>query len=157
MSGPVWRVSGGHPIAFGIEWSDPARVPAETAALGRALVPALSGRGVAGGDLQALEVALEELITNLGKFGDPAAAPGGTVRAEGTIRVDPETVTLDIADNAAPFDPTRHPRPDTDPEALLARPVGGLGLHMLFQLFGEAAYRREDGRNRTVWRRRRSG
>ena len=149
MANPTTTASDGCVFRFGLEIADPAAMPADIAELGRTLAGFLAGRGVHGEDANALDVALEELLTNLGKF-------GGTARVEGAVTVADADVSLAISDNGPEFDPTRWPPPDLDPEAMLSRPVGGLGLHLLFQLFNDVAYRREDDRNITVWRRRRS-
>lgn len=157
MANPVATTTAGPAFRFRMEFAEPAAVPDDVAGLSEALAAFLDERGVGGEDAYAVQLALEELLTNLGKFGVPAAGAGAVARADGEVAVAGAEVVLTLADNAEPFDPTGRPPPDLDPEALLDRPVGGLGLHLLFQLFQDVVYRRENGRNVTAWRRRRSG
>ena len=141
------------PFRFRLAITGPGEAASQAAAVNRRLAGFLAGGPAAGEDAHALQVAVEELLTNLGKFGLPAA-PGAAVQVEGSIAVQADGATLTIVDDGPAFDPTGAPAPDLSPRALLERPPGGLGLCMLRQLFGQVAYRREDGRNKAVWRRR---
>ncbi len=104
--------------------------------------------GIGGGDLLRLTLIVEELFTN-------TIEHGGSGR-EATIRLglsagDAE-VALRYEDAAAPFDALAHlaRRPPHLDAEIDARPVGGLGLHLVGQLATSARYAREEGRNR-LW------
>ncbi|MBQ5474118.1 MAG: ATP-binding protein, partial [Lachnospiraceae bacterium] len=51
-----------------------------------------------------------------------------------------------ITDSGMPFDPTQRPEVDIN-ASLDARPIGGLGIHLVRQLMDSVSYRREDGKN----------
>ena len=87
----------------------------------------------------AVSLALEELVTNIIKYGydDAAGHEIGVDLAwnDGELR-------LTVRDDGHPFDPLSAPAPDLD-LPVDERPVGGLGLHLVRQFFPEARYRRE--------------
>jgi len=91
-----------------------------------------------------LAVIVEELVTNLAKYGHPAGAPPG--RAALRFRVAEGRLTLEMIDDGGPFDPLSAPPPDLDvvPER---RELGGLGLHLVRSLAETLRYQRIDGRN----------
>ena len=94
-----------------------------------------------------IEVAMEELFTNIANY---AYAPGTgsvTVRAEG----EPRTIALTFIDSGVPYDPLAKEDPDLT-LSLEERPIGGLGVYMARQCMDEMIYRREDGRNVTTIR-----
>ena len=155
MPNPAQTTVEGSEFRFRMELLDPATIPTDVATLSSDLDVFLETWQVGGEDANALRIAVEELLTNLGKFDGLAAIPGG-VHVEGAVVVADADVRLVLSDNGSPFDPTRHPAPNLDPETFLARLPGGLGLHMLRQLFGDIHYRRENHRNVAVWRRKRS-
>ena len=141
---------------FRLDFADPDAVPDDVAKLSESLAVFLRDRGVDDEEANALHIAIEELMTNIGKFGLLDSPPAdGILFAEGAVAVDPASVSLTLSDNAPAFDPTAWPPPDLAPEALLNNPVGGLGIFMLFQMFNEVAYRRDEDRNITVWQKKR--
>ena len=157
MFNPVQETVEGNEFRFRMELADPATLPADAAALISDMDVFLEDREIDGEDAHALRIALEELLTNLGKFGAPTAnTRSAAVHVEGIVAIANDDVRLILSDDALPFDPTRYPPPDLDPETFLSRSPGGLGLHMLRQLFRDVYYRRENCRNVTVWQRRRS-
>lgn len=94
-----------------------------------------------------IEVAMEELFTNIANY---AYAPGTgsvTVRAEG----EPRAIVLTFIDSGVPYDPLAKEDPDLT-LSLEERPIGGLGVYMARQCMDEMIYRREDGRNVTTIR-----
>jgi serine/threonine-protein kinase RsbW len=90
-----------------------------------------------------LALVVEELVTNLAKYGYPDAPRGSA-----TLRLGLENaqLTLEMIDDGQAFDPLTAPPPDLDLPAE-ERPVGGLGLHLVRSLAVAAHYRRSDGRN----------
>ena len=97
-----------------------------------------------------LTLVLEELVTNTIEhgFGGGSDAP---IRIALTSTND-HSVSIDFADTAPPFDPLAHSALTTaavgDP--FDARPVGGLGIHLIGQLASTARYARDGERNR-LW------
>jgi len=122
-------------------------------------------------DLMALQLALEETITNVINHGyrdqppgtrsftvEISAAQSGTgvppVSDEASrlvVSASPasgsaDTVRLVITDDAPAYDPLARPEVDTS-LPLEDRPIGGLGVHLVKKLMTHAAYARRDGRN----------
>lgn len=95
-----------------------------------------------------MQVALDEVLSNILKngFGD-----GLPHRIEVTLSVDRNTLTAEIEDDCAPFDPLGVPPPDLG-GSLQARRVGGLGMHFVRNLMSEVRYARVDAHNRLVLR-----
>jgi len=97
--------------------------------------------------LQAVfALALEELFINACVHG------GGGVRplvVDLEMGRDANQVTMALTDNAPAFDPTRVAAPDLDAD-LEARPVGGLGLHLVRQSMDRFEYQYADQRNRVL-------
>ncbi len=91
----------------------------------------------------ALLVAVDEAVSNAINHG---YAPG--VRGEIAVRLRrrPDRVELEIEDDGAPFDPLQAPAPDLT-LSLDARPIGGLGIHLVRRLMDKMSYARRDGRN----------
>lgn len=89
-------------------------------------------------------LALNEATVNSvrhGYGGEP-----GVVEVE--IWRDGRSLVVKQSDAAPPFDPTAAPTPDTT-LPLAARPLGGMGIHMMRSFTDELHYERtEDGRNR---------
>ena len=90
-----------------------------------------------------LNLAMEEAVVNVMNY----AYPEGTV---GLIDIDAEiegdTISFTITDNGTPFDPTQADDPDITLDAE-ERSIGGLGIHLVRQLMDSEEYRREDGKN----------
>ncbi len=91
----------------------------------------------------AVNLALEELITNALKYGYGEDPPRCVF-----IRVNAfaDRVTLLLEDDANPFDPFGQPEPDLERPAEERAP-GGLGLRFVKRTMTSHAYRREGGRN----------
>lgn len=92
----------------------------------------------------AFDLALEELVTNTIKYGydDQNAHKIRAVLTSG-----PDAITLEVADDGHPFDPTLQPGPDLSLPAE-DRPIGGLGLHLIRSLMDTFTYdRTPDGWN----------
>jgi serine/threonine-protein kinase RsbW len=98
---------------------------------------------VSSGTAFQLNLALEELFVN-------AIHHGGCEGMEGAVHVrmrqESGSVAIEFRDHGAPFDLASAPVADVG-APLSERRAGGLGIHLIRQIVGELAYRREDGWN----------
>lgn len=92
----------------------------------------------------AVEVASEELLSNVLKYAYVSGEPG---EAELVVEVLPERVRLELADSGSPFDPTLVPPP---PPPTLDSAFGGRGIHLVRGLSSSFTYRRDGNRNVVV-------
>jgi anti-sigma regulatory factor (Ser/Thr protein kinase) len=107
-------------------------------------VQAFAGRHASLASVQAdLGVVLDEVVSNIVKYG---YGSGPTRPVDVGLRLEDDVLRVEIADEAASFDPLARPRPDTD-QSIEERPIGGLGIHLVRQLMDDVRYRREAGRN----------
>lgn len=97
---------------------------------------ALSGRAA-----YAVELAAEELLSNVAKY---AGRDGEPATASLLVDVAPGSVRLELEDDGPPFDPASVPPPP--PMSLDASP-GGRGIHLVRSLSRSLGYRRERDRN----------
>lgn len=96
---------------------------------------------------------LDELLTNVIKYGHPGQHD--TDHEIGVmICLEPTELVIEIVDDGVPFDPTAPPPPTTAALAWEDRPVGGWGLELVRRTVDEAAYRRDQSRNRLTLRKR---
>lgn len=83
-----------------------------------------------------LRLVIEEIGTNIVKYGYPQAAPGAIqlqcAYGNGLLRVI-------IRDHGRPFDPCAHPDPDVSAD-IASQPVGGLGLFLVRESADELEY-----------------
>jgi sigma-B regulation protein RsbU (phosphoserine phosphatase) len=98
-----------------------------------------------------LLLALEEVIVNAIEHGFGGGERAVPLRGESAIQVQllalPDRVEARVIDCGPAFNPLTQARvPDLGAD-ILARPVGGLGLHIVRQLMDEVRYRRHHGRN----------
>jgi anti-sigma regulatory factor (Ser/Thr protein kinase) len=105
----------------------------------------LENNGIDEHTLTAVELVLEESVTNVLRYG---YAPGSTDhQIDIDLQVDPEEVQVLVIDDGKPFDPLDEGGivlPDTLDEAQ----VGGLGLLMIRNTASRLSYERIDGHNR---------
>jgi anti-sigma regulatory factor (Ser/Thr protein kinase) len=100
--------------------------------------------GMAPDEASRILILLEELITNLVKYGYPDRAECG--RAEIVLALDGGRLDIEFIDDGCAFDPLAGPPPDLE-APLETRTPGGLGLHILRSLTDEARYERRNGNN----------
>jgi anti-sigma regulatory factor (Ser/Thr protein kinase) len=102
-------------------------------------------QGLAADDKARTLIVIEELLTNLAKYG---YADRSEVRgtAEVTLELEGNRLTIEFDDDGDAFDPFGKTAPDLN-QAAESRPIGGLGLHMVRELAEEATYSRRNGRN----------
>ena len=97
-------------------------------------------------DLLALQLALEETVTNVinhGYKGEPAGARAFTVALAATA---PDRVRATVSDDAPAYDPLARPEVDVS-LPIEDRPIGGLGVHLVKKLMHHASYERRADQN----------
>ena len=120
-----------------------ANTTADLAAVVGRLLAFLDRHGVVGRAAYVANLAVEELATNVLKYGyDDDRAHVVKLRVE----IHPEAVLVSMEDDGHAFDPLDAPEPASAPEA---RPPGGLGLSLVRRLASKMAYERRGGRNCT--------
>lgn len=92
-----------------------------------------------------LTLVLDELVTNILSYGytDFDEHP-----IDVSLSIDDTTMSLEIADDGRPFNILTAPEPELHlPVEQRARPIGGMGVHIVKKLMHCIEYRRENGRN----------
>jgi anti-sigma regulatory factor (Ser/Thr protein kinase) len=103
----------------------------------------LEARRVPPARIYAASLALEEMLTNIIKYGfDDEAEHEIVIRAE----LGDRELVLTLEDDGHAFDPTALPPPDAT-RRLEDRPVGGLGIHLTRKMTDGMSWRREGERN----------
>lgn len=92
----------------------------------------------------AIYLCLEELVTNIISYGYPDGGEQQQIVVR--LRVDAESIHIELEDGGIPFDPTKVPEPDTNKPAH-ERQIGGLGIHLVRQTVNDMFYQRVDERN----------
>ena len=100
--------------------------------------------GIAADEASRILILLEELITNLKKYGYPDRPECG--RAEIMLEINGGRLEMEFIDDGCAFDPLKAPPPNLE-GPLETRTPGGLGLHILRSLTDEAHYERRNGSN----------
>lgn len=99
--------------------------------------------GLPDATLMALNLALEELVTNTMSYG----FTGGEAQTiDVSLTLDGDMVRVRVEDTGAPFNPLDQEMPDLD-APLADRPVGGLGIHLVRSVMDEVHYERAGDRN----------
>ena len=110
-----------------------------------------SAQAIASDELARVLVVVEELVTNIVKYGYPPPVRPGA--AEITLRLADGELGIEIVDDGRAFDPFAAPEPDLA-APLEEREPGGLGLYIVRSLMDRTRYRREGGHNVVeAWRR----
>lgn len=91
-----------------------------------------------------LNLALDEVITNTISYG---YEDDDEHEIAIEIALQDGIVTVDIVDDAKPFDPLDAPKPDIH-APIETRAIGGLGVHIVKSLMDRVSYRYEDGHNK---------
>jgi anti-sigma regulatory factor (Ser/Thr protein kinase) len=90
--------------------------------------------------LNLLLIAIEELVINCVDYGYDDDKTH-TIRL--VLAIDGENLIITVIDDGHPFDPLSALPPDLS-LPVQARPVGGLGIHLLRQLSDQITYQRRD-------------
>ena len=99
---------------------------------------------IAADDASRILILLEELLTNLTKYGYPDRPEPGN--AEIVLALVGNRLEIEFIDDGCAFDPFASSPPNLD-EPPETRRAGGLGLHILRSLTDEARYERSDNNN----------
>jgi anti-sigma regulatory factor (Ser/Thr protein kinase) len=132
-------------MADELQVSIPGRL-SEVDAVARRVEEFGDAHGLPGPKVYVINLALDELITNVVSYGF-----GGVAEPEIriTLRIEGGALVLIMEDNGQPFDPTRNMATDiTSP--LTERPIGGLGLHLVKNFADRLSYEFAEGRNRVI-------
>ncbi len=90
-----------------------------------------------------INLALEELVTNIISYGYSDAGPH---KIRLVLHMADGRLTAEVEDDGCAFNPLEAPPPDLD-VPLEDRPVGGLGIHLVKNMFDSMDYRRENDKN----------
>jgi len=110
--------------------------------------------GLDGRRAYRLQLAVDEIATNIVNHGYREAGRSGEVRVSAETNHDSLTITLE--DTAIPFDPRRMKRPEQIDLPLAERPIGGLGVFLAIESVDEFRHEYVDNMNRNVFVMRRS-
>jgi anti-sigma regulatory factor (Ser/Thr protein kinase) len=113
-----------------------------------------AAHGLDRNDTWPFHVAIDEILSNIVKYGHPEGAGEG--RVEIRLRLEAESLEMIILDDAAPFNPLEAERPDTT-LAAEDREIGGLGIEIVRRLMDTIEYDRLDDRQNRLTLRRRLG
>jgi serine/threonine-protein kinase RsbW len=130
-------------------------VPASAAGLRQATeaVEAFSASLALPGPLRrSLLTVLDEVLANIVGHG----MAGGAGAIDVAMSCAGGTVTVEVVDPGAPFNPLLAPAPDTA-SPLEGRRIGGLGIALVRAMTDEVEYARREGRNRVTLRWHRAG
>ena len=97
--------------------------------------------------IATVNLVLEELVANTVSYGYNDASAHRDRAIEIRLSREENVITLQVEDDAAPFDPLQREAPDTD-AALDEREPGGLGIYFVRTLMDTIEYRRVGDRNR---------
>jgi anti-sigma regulatory factor (Ser/Thr protein kinase) len=116
---------------------------AEISRMSEELQTFADGHGISPGTLFALNLVLEELVSNTISYGF-ADAEEHVI----TIALDCNGADLSVRveDDARAYNPLEREDPDLD-ASLEERPIGGLGVHLVKQLMDDVRYERVGARN----------
>ena len=117
---------------------------AELAQLSEALERIGAEHGIDPKSLTQLQVALEEMVSNVIRYGWPEQ---GTHHIEVLITVGTDEVKIEIADDGRLFNPLHASSPERPLPGQRPQP-GGVGIHMVKQLVDTIQFARIEERNR---------
>ena len=114
-----------------------------------------SAHGLTRNDTWPFHVALDEILSNIVKYGRPAGEGDGRVEVHLDLQTE-EALEMVILDDSAPFDPLEAEGPDTG-LGVEERDIGGLGIEIVRRLMDTIEYERVDERQNRLTLRRRLG
>jgi serine/threonine-protein kinase RsbW len=90
-----------------------------------------------------LKLAVDEACTNIIEHGYKGMDPGSIIL---WFRIEPDRILVSITDFGRVFEPVEAPRPDVE-AALDDRPIGGLGLYLIYQTMDNIDYQSSEEGN----------
>ena len=93
--------------------------------------------------LHDIQLAVEEHLTNILHY---AFADQTDHKIAIRLLVDDSDFRIEVEEDGRPFNPLAHPTPDLS-QPLDARPIGGLGIHMIKKSMDRLEYRRVADKN----------
>jgi len=94
-----------------------------------------------------LKLAVDEACTNIIEHGYKDMDPGSIILA---FRVESDRVLVHITDFGHVFEPAEAPKPDVE-AALEDRPLGGLGLYLIYQTMDNIDYQSSEEGNTLIF------
>ena len=91
-----------------------------------------------------IDVAIDELFSNIAKFAYHPETGPATVRVE--VENDPMAVIITFIDHGMPYDPLLNEDPDVSAD-IEDRVVGGLGVYLVKKTMDDVSYEYKDGQN----------
>jgi anti-sigma regulatory factor (Ser/Thr protein kinase) len=104
----------------------------------------LEDHGVDAQTVYRVNLALEEMITNIIKYGYDDY-DGHEIDV--SLEILPDEILAVIEDDGHEFDPLTQQKKDMADVPLEEHEAGGLGIHLIKQMVGHMSYRRENERN----------
>ncbi|SEC63278.1 serine/threonine-protein kinase RsbW/sigma-B regulation protein RsbU (phosphoserine phosphatase) [Rhizobiales bacterium GAS191] len=117
--------------------------PADLSVLRETLDRFGAEQGIPGKALFALQVVLDEIVSNVIKYAWPE---GGAHEVLVRLAADDTAVRIEVVDDGRPYDPREAPAPAQAAPGSRPRP-GGVGIHMVKQLVDGFEYERVDEYN----------
>ena len=99
--------------------------------------------GINPGTASAINLALEEIVTNVIMYAYPKGTEGF---AEIKVRTRDNAIDFEVNDSGKPFDPTAMPEVDITLGAE-DRKIGGLGIHLARKIMDAISYERKNDKN----------
>lgn len=118
----------------------------ELTRLMQAVNQALAEHSLAEDTIFAVDLAIDEMVVNLMRYGYSDAAEHSI---EVSLSLLEDAVVVTISDDARPFDPTCVPTPEVD-IPIEQRPIGGLGIHLARSVSKSMCYQRVGSTNLLV-------
>lgn len=140
----IWTGNAGRKCAGeALEKTVPARMEYMDSLIGE-VDRFLADQGCDGNLSSKLEIALEEIFTNVASYA--YEKEGGELSLNCFVERGTGCLVLQFRDRGKPFNPMDRPDPDLE-LPLEQRPVGGLGIYMVKQFVDEVEYEYQDGFN----------
>jgi serine/threonine-protein kinase RsbW len=99
----------------------------------------------------SVNLALDEVVTNIIRYAYNDNGPAHPILVRLTF--EDGVLAAQVEDNGRAFNPLEAPAPDID-ASIEERPVGGLGIHLVRSMMDSVEYRRDDGRNVFIMKKR---
>lgn len=99
----------------------------------------------------SVNLALDEVVTNIIRYAytDNGLPQPIVVR----LAFEESVLVAQVEDDGRAFNPLEAPAPDVD-ATIEERPIGGLGIHLVRSMMDSVEYRRDDGRNVFIMKKR---